>query len=110
MANSTGVLCGAGFEGPAEAMYLGKKVMVVPMLAQYEQHCNAAGAATMGATVIKTLEEKNYGIIKDWLANGNHLHVNYPEITASVVEKLIKEHTPNHYEIYNKQKQTLPVI
>ena len=52
MASSTGVLCGAGFEGPAEAMYLGKKILVIPMMAQYEQHCNAAGAAAMGATVI----------------------------------------------------------
>ncbi|MDZ7648230.1 MAG: hypothetical protein U5K54_14210 [Cytophagales bacterium] len=31
MASSTGVLCGAGFETPAEALYLRKKLLVVPM-------------------------------------------------------------------------------
>jgi len=103
MASSTGVLCGAGFEGPAEAMYLGKKVMVIPMLVQFEQHCNAAGAATMGATVIKTLEEKNYGIIKDWLANGKHIKVNYPDITADVISKLMQEHAPTFRKVNSHQ-------
>ena len=30
MASANGVLCGAGFETPAEALYLGKSLMVVP--------------------------------------------------------------------------------
>ncbi len=91
MASSTGVLCGAGFEGPAEAMFLGKKVLVIPMLAQYEQHCNAAGAATMGATVVNTLEEKNYPTIRKWLDEGKHLNTIYPDITAAVIAKMIGE-------------------
>ncbi len=92
MAASTGVLMGAGFEGPAEAMYLNKKVLVIPMLTQYEQHCNAAGAKAMGATVIKTLSEKHYGIIKDWLENGKKIEVDYPDITAEIIEKLMIAH------------------
>lgn len=92
MAASTGVLMGAGFEGPAEAMYLNKKVLVIPMLTQYEQHCNAAGAKAMGATVIKTLSEKHYGTIKDWLENGKKIEVDYPDITAEIIEKLMTAH------------------
>src|SRR5690606_34142365 len=42
MASSHGVLCGAGFETPAEALYLKKKVLAIPMTNQYEQHLNAA--------------------------------------------------------------------
>ena len=49
-----GILCGAGFETPAEALYMGKKVLIIPMKQQYEQHCNAAGAAELGVPVIKT--------------------------------------------------------
>ena len=92
MASAAGVLCGGGFEGPAEAMYLGKKVLVIPMVGQYEQQCNAAGAEAMGATVIKTLEEKNYGTIRNWLDNGKPVVVDYPDITADIVAKLMKEH------------------
>src|SRR5690606_8676020 len=42
MASSEGILCGAGFETPAEALYLKKKLMVVPMKNQYEQHLDTA--------------------------------------------------------------------
>src|SRR5690606_20591105 len=31
MASSSGILCGAGFETPAEALFLNKKLMVIPM-------------------------------------------------------------------------------
>lgn len=91
MAASTGVLCGAGFEGPAEAMYLGKKVLVIPMAAQYEQHCNAAGAEMMGATVVSALNERNYDAIGDWLKNGKKIHVNYPDVTTEVIAQAISE-------------------
>ncbi len=94
MASGAGVLCGAGFEGPAEAMYLGKKVLVIPMLTQYEQQCNAAGAAAMGATVIPTLSEAHYPVIQDWLQNGKALRVDYPDQTASIIAQIIKKHAP----------------
>lgn len=96
MASSTGVLCGAGFEGPAEALYLGKKVMVIPMQAQYEQQCNAAAAAQMGVPVIKFLGRKYYGKIKWWLMNDERVKVNFPDNTADVVAQLIAEHTPDY--------------
>jgi hypothetical protein len=51
-------------------MFLNKEVLVIPMLTQFEQHCNAAGAAAMGATVIKNIKCKNYGTIRHWLDNG----------------------------------------
>lgn len=94
MASSAGVLCGAGFEGPAEAMYLGKKVLVVPMHAQYEQQCNAAGARDMGAAVIDTLDEKHYDTIGDWLKNGQPIVVDYPDITGAIIARIFKEHAP----------------
>jgi len=96
MAASTGLLCGAGFEGPAEAMYLGKKVLVIPMQTQYEQHCNAAGAAAMGATVINSLHEKHYGVIRQWLAEGAYIKVDYPDITADIIAKIMQQHAPSH--------------
>ena len=103
MAASTGVLCGAGFEGPAEAMYLGKKVLVIPMLTQYEQQCNAAGAAAMGATVIKTLSEKYYDTIRKWLEDGEPIQVAYPDMTADIVAKIIRKHAPSSYKQESKK-------
>lgn len=87
-----GILCGAGFEGPAEAMYLGKKVMVVPMKGQYEQHLNAAGAKEMGASVIETLSEEYLPEIGNWLKNGKAISVNYPDMTGQIVDMIVARH------------------
>jgi uncharacterized protein (TIGR00661 family) len=92
MASSAGVLVGGGFEGPAEAMYLGKKVLVIPMHAQYEQQCNAAGAAMMGATMIPELAETHHPVIANWLQNGQPIHVDYPDNTAQIIATLMREH------------------
>lgn len=94
MASSTGVLCGAGFEGPAEALHLGKKLMVIPMQAQYEQQCNAAAAAQIGVPVIKQLSRKYYEQIKSWLMSDERVKVDYPDITADIIRQLITEHAP----------------
>lgn len=93
MAASAGVLCGAGFEGPAEAMFLGKKLIVIPMHEQYEQQCNAAALESLGVPVIKSLNSKYYAKINWWLIDDKIIKVNYPDKTADIVAHVIKEHT-----------------
>ena len=44
LARCSGYVTTAGFESVAEALYLGKPVMVVPVEGQYEQACNALDA------------------------------------------------------------------
>ena len=86
MASAQGVLCGAGFETPAEALYLKKKLMVIPMKGQYEQQCNAAALKEMGVPVIKSLKEKHSDKIKSWLASKDVIAVDYPDITKSITD------------------------
>jgi uncharacterized protein (TIGR00661 family) len=64
---SEGILCGAGFETPAEALFMKKKLMVVPMKGQFEQHCNAAGLKILGVPVLKKLSVSNGHKIEKWL-------------------------------------------
>jgi uncharacterized protein (TIGR00661 family) len=96
MASAAGVLCGAGFEGPAEALYLGKKLMVIPMENQYEQQCNAAGAEELGVPVIAALSKQYHNKIQHWLLDETTIHVDYPDHISAVVETMIKEHTNHH--------------
>lgn len=93
MASSEGILCGAGFETPAEALYLGKKLMVIPMKNQYEQHLNAAALQEMGVPVIKSLKRKFEYDIALWLNGNNHVSVHYPNNTFSIIETIINKHT-----------------
>lgn len=91
MAASQGVLCGAGFETPAEALFLGKKLLVIPMRTQYEQQCNAAALANMGVPVIKQLNETYFNTIQSWIASNQRVTVNYPDITGEVIDDLLEK-------------------
>lgn len=88
-ANCEGVLCGAGFELPAEAMFLNKKLLVIPMIGQYEQQCNALAAKNMGAIMIDGLNLLHHRTINLWLNQGVQLHVDYKDETESIVQNTL---------------------
>jgi uncharacterized protein (TIGR00661 family) len=94
MATSSGVLCGAGFETPAEALFLEKKLMVIPMKNQYEQHLNAAALQAMKVPVIGGLKTKYAPVILEWLENDNRVAVNYPNATQQIIDMIVKKHAP----------------
>ncbi|AWA30373.1 glycosyl transferase [Flavobacterium magnum] len=89
MASSAGVLCGAGFETPAEALFLGKKLLVIPMKNQYEQHLNAAALKAMGVAVAKNLKVEHAAVIRDWLENGQPIPVDYPDRTQQIIDGIV---------------------
>ncbi|WP_289037562.1 glycosyltransferase family protein [uncultured Zobellia sp.] len=91
MANSKGVLCGAGFETPAEALHMQKKLLVIPMKGQYEQQCNAAALKEMGVPVIKSLKLKHLDKIKSWIDTNTKLDVHYPDTTDEIIESVLEE-------------------
>jgi uncharacterized protein (TIGR00661 family) len=90
MSTSTGVLCGAGFETPAEALYLGKKLLVVPMKSQLEQHYNAASLKKLGVPVMKKVKKKNVDKIVEWIETDKRVAVDYPDTTAQAIEMAIQ--------------------
>ncbi|ALI99163.1 glycosyltransferase family protein [Rufibacter tibetensis] len=104
MASSTGVLCGAGFETPAEALYLQKKLLVVPMKRQYEQHCNATALASMGVPVVKSLKSRNLPIIEEWLRYGEAIPVEYPDETEQILDLILTA----HYQEKEMKKAKVP--
>ncbi|MBL0744336.1 glycosyltransferase family protein [Chryseolinea lacunae] len=89
MTSSRGVLCGAGFETPAEALYLGKKLLVVPMKSQLEQHYNAASLKQLGVPVLKKMKKKSIEKIIEWIDTDAHVSVDYKDITAEAVEMAV---------------------
>jgi uncharacterized protein (TIGR00661 family) len=89
LANCEGILCGAGFEAPAEAMYLGKKVLVIPMSNQFEQHCNAEGAQQLGAKVLPYLSVNQIPEITDWVNETSAFEVNFPDQTEDICKLVL---------------------
>jgi uncharacterized protein (TIGR00661 family) len=90
MTSSSGVLCGAGFETPAEALFLEKKLMVVPMKSQLEQHYNAAALKQLGVPVLKKAKGSNLDKIRQWIESGTRVEVQYEDTTAEAVQLAIQ--------------------
>ncbi len=99
MASSAGVLCGAGFETPAEALFMRKKLLVIPMKNQYEQQLNAAALKEMGVPVIKSLKDRYDMVIASWIANDRHVEVNYPDITQDIISRIVHNHINDQHFI-----------
>jgi uncharacterized protein (TIGR00661 family) len=88
---SSGVVCGAGFETPAEVLHLNKKLLVIPMKSQYEQHCNAAALKKLGVPVLKKLKRKSIKKIERWIEESKPLNLSFPDVTGLAVEQLMKK-------------------
>jgi uncharacterized protein (TIGR00661 family) len=95
MVSSNGVLCGAGFETPAEALFLMKKLMVIPMKGQYEQHCNAEGLKHLGVPVLNKLGRRNIKNIQEWVNKGKIIPGHFPNQTQLVVDNLLERYLIN---------------
>jgi uncharacterized protein (TIGR00661 family) len=91
MASSSGVFCGAGFETPAEARYLQKKLLVVPMKRQYEQHYNAAALKQMGVPVLKKVKKKHLEKIEAWIDSAPLNPIEYKNITEEAVHNAVMQ-------------------
>ena len=86
---SGGVICGAGFETPAEALHLGKKLIAIPMRHQYEQQCNAAALEQMGILILDRLDSSSIERIKKWINEGKVIKKEYHSTPQEVVNTLV---------------------
>jgi uncharacterized protein (TIGR00661 family) len=98
MASSKGVICGAGFETPAEALFMNKKLLVIPMKSQYEQHCNAAALEQMGILKIKSLKKKNYDVLDDFFCSNKTVEVDYKDETSLILDKVLSTPLKKFYK------------
>ncbi len=90
LATCNGLVSGGGFEGPAEAMYLGKKLFVIPQKGQYEQQCNAAALNLMGVPVVHQMGPDFADLLFQWLHHTQAVPVNYPDQTEMLVAKVVQ--------------------
>ncbi len=68
LASCHGIITGGGFETPAEALYLKKKLMCIPIKDHYEQHCNAAALSLLGVTILEDIVYESFAQrILNWL-------------------------------------------
>lgn len=86
--NCHAIITGGGFETPAEAIHLGKKIMSIPIRGQYEQMCNAAALQQMG---VMTLDKINGNFKQDferWINDYKPIQKDYSKSVETSMERL----------------------
>tara|TARA_R110000868_G_scaffold159379_2_gene388171 strand:+ start:436 stop:1428 length:993 start_codon:yes stop_codon:yes gene_type:complete len=81
-----GIITGGGFETPAEALYLQKKVLSIPIRNHYEQECNAAALKKMGVPTAYTVKTDFDKTIQNWLDQQS----TYPTIIANNIPETLQ--------------------
>jgi len=92
LASCAGLLTGGGFEGPAEALFLQKKVLMIPMTGQYEQRCNALAASRLGVPVVNGIDEHFTAHLNNWINDDKKIVVNFPDETAKIVHDMVNKY------------------
>ena len=83
------LIIGAGFQGTSEALYLKKKLLVIPMFDQYEQLCNAAALEQMGVRILERIDD-DFGIhLKDFLENDGAVGYSFEPDTEFAAQRII---------------------
>lgn len=88
-----GIITGAGFETPAEALYLQKKLMVLPIRGQYEQACNAAALRKYGVEVVRQIDDAFVQTIETWLYAFNKTEFILKQQTEAIVDAVFTLNT-----------------
>jgi len=81
-----GIITGGGFETPAEALFLKKKILSIPIQNHYEQECNAAALKKMGVPVVYEVGNHFDKIIVNWLNSKTII----PEIKANCIPETLQ--------------------
>ena len=89
-AKCEGILTNAGFETPSEALFLGKKILAVPMKGQYEQECNALALEQMGFRVVYKVERNFPKIIENWVDLPAAKRENFRDIVPEISEMILE--------------------
>lgn len=88
--NCSGIITGAGFETPAEALYLGKKLMVVPLKGQYEQLCNAEALKEFNVVIAENINESFHSVFEHWIYNTKQEKLTLNKLPSEIIGEIIE--------------------
>lgn len=98
MAECMGIITGAGFETPAEALYMKKKIMAIPITGQYEQACNAAALKRLGVKIIEKIDDDFPEHFNHWMNNNFQVESHFFKPTDQILQNVLEIAT-HHQEM-----------
>ncbi|MGL6123540.1 MAG: glycosyltransferase family protein, partial [Shewanella sp.] len=84
LASCGGVIGNAGFELASEALTLGKKLLVKPLIGQFEQLSNVAALQLLAAA--DCMNSLDVSIVKRWLKAASPTPIAYPKVGDALVK------------------------
>jgi uncharacterized protein (TIGR00661 family) len=88
--NCKGIITGSGFETPAEALYMEKKIMVFPMKGQYEQQCNAAALKQFGVPILEVWNDSFQNKFENWINGSNHHKLEISDSAEDIISRIFE--------------------
>ncbi len=82
--SSNGIITSAGFQTTSEALFTGKKLLVIPIYGQYEQECNALSLQKLGVSI-----EKNLDNIDNFIKNDDYIKINWIDNTSKIIDTIL---------------------
>jgi len=89
ISNCKAVITAAGFQTVSEALYLGKKLFVIPIKKQSEQISNSRELAAMG---VRTSDRLNEDEIKFWLEHEQAVQIKFDDDLPNIINAIL--HAP----------------
>ncbi len=94
----SGIITGGGFETPAEALHLGKKIMAIPISNHYEQQCNAAALEQLGVTTLKKIDRDFADKFYTWLYKNKSIKMDYSQTIPQCLAFLFSAKTAKTFD------------
>ena len=93
MINCNGAITGAGFETPAEILYLQKTLMCIPIKGQHEQKCNGAVLKDFGVLIAEDADKnlKKIKIEMGKILKSNNFHLTPVQPSNSAKKKALAQ-------------------
>ncbi|MBS1917683.1 MAG: glycosyl transferase [Bacteroidetes bacterium] len=95
MINCSAIITSAGFETPAEALFLGKKLLAIPIKGQYEQLCNAAALEKMGVPCLNELGKNFIPVFNNWMNEKKKITLPIDFSTEAIINFLMHHCSEN---------------
>ena len=95
-----GILCNSGFETPSESIFLGKKILTLPMKGQYEQECNAVSLKKMGIKILETIDKNFPDHLEEWINSSFIYKADFADNAQLIVDRILNSSN-------NKSRSTL---
>ncbi len=84
-----GFITAGGFEAASEGLYLGKKMLIIPLNA-FEQKMNAKILKKLGVKTLKKIDKNFDKEVRDWVNNWNPVEIKYPDVKELIVKDILE--------------------